>query len=194
MMRFLKNKKGFTLIELLIVMAILAILIGVSLPRFRGMQDEGVKSKARSGLATLRTAVEAYAASPRLTGISKYPDGADGTAQGAYTGVRTEGATGWQSLHLLAKRSASLTTGTTGPVMLSAELLDPFSPSTGNVEYGYIVNAAGYYVIWSNGISRDNTLACSVTAAGVVTVGADADGNEVIFVTNGKDASGRQSN
>jgi type II secretion system protein G len=53
-------KKGFTLIELLIVVAVISILIGIALPRFKGMQDEGNIAKAKGELRTLQTAVESY--------------------------------------------------------------------------------------------------------------------------------------
>lgn len=52
--------KGFTLIELLIVIAVISILIGIALPRFKGMQDEGNIAKAKGELRTLQTAVESY--------------------------------------------------------------------------------------------------------------------------------------
>jgi general secretion pathway protein G len=55
-----KMKRGFTLIELLIVMAVIAILIGIALPSFKGMQDEGNIAKAKGELRTLQTAVESY--------------------------------------------------------------------------------------------------------------------------------------
>lgn len=179
MEKVLGTKKGFTLIELLIVMAIIAILIGISLPRFRGMQDEGTKSRVRSNLATLRTAVEAYAASPRqTTGITKYPDGTATAAQGVWTGPRAA-TTGWQTTRLMVQSPAA-PLGTTGPIMLSAELLDPFSPAAAAVEYGYYVNADGYYVIWSNGTGRVNTACTTALVTGVVT----APGTS-IFVSNG---------
>ena len=54
------KKKGFTLIELLIVVAVISILIGIALPRFKGMQDEGNIAKAKGELRTLQTAVESY--------------------------------------------------------------------------------------------------------------------------------------
>jgi len=53
-------RKGFTLIELLIVIAVISILIGIALPRFRGMQDEGNIAKAKGEIRTLQTAVESY--------------------------------------------------------------------------------------------------------------------------------------
>lgn len=52
--------KGFTLIEILIVIAVISILIGIALPRFKGMQEEGNIAKAKGELRTLQTAVESY--------------------------------------------------------------------------------------------------------------------------------------
>ena len=54
------EKKAFTLIELLIVIAVIAILIGIALPRFKGMQDEGNIARGKGELRTLQTAVESY--------------------------------------------------------------------------------------------------------------------------------------
>ena len=53
-------KRGFTLIELLIVIAVISILIGIALPRFRGMREEGLIAQAKGELRTLQTAVESY--------------------------------------------------------------------------------------------------------------------------------------
>ena len=55
------SKKGFTILELLIVISVIAILTGIALPRFKGMQDEGNIAKAKGELRTLQTAVESYA-------------------------------------------------------------------------------------------------------------------------------------
>lgn len=56
----LKRKKGFTIIELLVVIAVIAILVGIAIPRFKGMQDEANTSKAKAELRVLQTAVESY--------------------------------------------------------------------------------------------------------------------------------------
>jgi len=39
---------------------VISILIGIALPRFRGMQDEGKIAQAKGELRTLQTAVESY--------------------------------------------------------------------------------------------------------------------------------------
>ena len=54
------KRKGFTILELLIVIAVIAILVGIALPRFKGMQDEGNIAKAKGELRMLQTAVESY--------------------------------------------------------------------------------------------------------------------------------------
>ena len=57
---FNKRCKGFTIIELLIVIAVISILVGIALPRFRGMQEEGKIAQAKGELRTLQTAMESY--------------------------------------------------------------------------------------------------------------------------------------
>lgn len=68
-------RRGFTLIELLIVIAVISILIGIALPRFRGMQDEGNIAKAKGELRTLQTAVESY----YIHNSNVYPTAISGT-------------------------------------------------------------------------------------------------------------------
>ena len=55
-----KTQDAFTLIELLIVIAIISILVGITLPRFRGMQEEGNIAESKAELRTLQTAVESF--------------------------------------------------------------------------------------------------------------------------------------
>ncbi len=55
-----KKKNGFTLIELLIVIAVIGILVGITLPRFKGMRDEGNIAAAKGELRTLQAALESY--------------------------------------------------------------------------------------------------------------------------------------
>jgi len=72
-------KRGFTIIELLIVIAVIAILIGIALPRFRGMQEEGNIAKAKGELRTLQTAVESY----YIHNNNAYPADIDAALTGA---------------------------------------------------------------------------------------------------------------
>ncbi len=59
---------GFTLIELLIVIAIIAILIGLLFPAFKGVQDQAKRTQAKNDLTQIVTAVNAY-----YTEYGKYP-------------------------------------------------------------------------------------------------------------------------
>jgi len=58
--RALTGTAAFTLIEMMIVIVVIAILVGVLLPQFRGTQDEAAIQRARSELRTLATAIESY--------------------------------------------------------------------------------------------------------------------------------------
>jgi len=53
-------KKGFTIIELVIVISVLIILIGIAIPRMKGMQDSSNIVRAKKELQTLQAAVESY--------------------------------------------------------------------------------------------------------------------------------------
>ena len=55
-----EHRTGFTLIEMMIVIVVIAILIGVLLPNFRGTQDEANTQRARAEMRTLATALESY--------------------------------------------------------------------------------------------------------------------------------------
>ncbi len=136
----LRKRKGFTLIELLIVMAVIAILIGIALPRFRGMQDEGNLARARSELRTLQTAIESYY-------INRNPK-----TYPAYDG----GSTAWQ----VALTGAS-------PQIISSVLYDPFGLTT-TTEYRYDASPdRQYYVVWSRGVNRENDV-LTISNAGVI--------------------------
>ncbi len=125
----LKRQRGFTLIELLIVMAVIAILIGIALPRFRGMQDESNLARARSELRTLQTAIESFYIN---SDPKAYPDFDSGNTawQGALTGA--------------------------SPQIISSVLYDPFGLTT-TTQYRYDASAnLQYYIAWSRGVNREN--------------------------------------
>ena len=115
------NAKGFTLMELIIVISVITILVGIALPRLRGLQDEGNTAKAAAELRALQAAVESYYVHNSRT----YP--ADGSAT-------------WQSV---------LTASTTRPRLVGAALVDPFN-GTVQYQYDRSANGL-YYVISSIG-------------------------------------------
>lgn len=59
-MKLLKTNKGFTLVELIIVLAVIAIILGVVIPAIRGMQEEANLTRSEQELHTLETAVMSY--------------------------------------------------------------------------------------------------------------------------------------
>ena len=52
------NKHAFTLIELIAVIMVIAIIVGIALPRFSGVQDEALITKAKVELRTIQSALE----------------------------------------------------------------------------------------------------------------------------------------
>ena len=52
----LKNKRGFTLIELIVVLAVLAIILAIAVPRFVNIQDE---SRIKADAATAEQIIKA---------------------------------------------------------------------------------------------------------------------------------------
>ncbi len=63
------GKRGFTIIELLIVMAVIALLVGIAIPSFRSMQNQAKEARAMGDLRVMKLALENY-----LLKNSKYPD------------------------------------------------------------------------------------------------------------------------
>ena len=149
--------KAFTLIELLIVIAVIAILVGIALPRFKGMRDEGNFAKTKGELRTLQTAVESY-----------------NIHNDAYPVQTTTVDSAWQD------DTNSLDTAT--PQIISAPLNDPFTAG-GGTEYRYVTSAASnsdYYVIFSVGFDG----AADITGISTAGILAGTDDDD-IFVTNG---------
>ncbi len=154
-------KKGFTLIEIMIVIAVIAILAGISLPYMKGMQDEGNIAKAAGELRTLTTAVESF----YIHNSQAYP-------------VQTTTVdSDWQSV------ASSLTAAS--PTIIKSALTDPFKTSQ---EYSYATSAASssvYYVVFS--VGPDGTADITgVSTAGAIVGGPDDD----VYISNGTSGTG----
>ena len=116
------GRKGFTLIELLVVISVIAILVGIAVPRFRGMQDEANTSKANAELRVLETATESY-----------YMNQTPNTYPATVT-----------TLCAAYLNSAS-------PLIISDALTDPFRTGGAEYNYIRSANG-NYYVMFSYGV------------------------------------------
>ncbi len=156
-------RRGFTLIELMIVISVMAILMGIALPHFKGMQDEGKSAKAAGELRTLTIAIESY----YIHNSNEYPVQDDAPVQ-----------TAWQSI------ANSLTTAT--PTIVKKALKDPFKSTQ---EYSYVTSAetsgSEYYVVFS--VGPDGTAGITgISTAGVI---AGTPGDD-IYITNAESGVG----
>ncbi len=125
MCRKQKLREGFTLIEILIVIAVISILVGITLPRFRGMQQEGNIAKAKAELRSLQSAVETYYVHNNNT----YPDTGSSALQTALNA---------QVPRIMPSLTDSVPT-------------DPFS--TTGADYVYVMGGTNskFYIIYSAG-------------------------------------------
>jgi prepilin-type N-terminal cleavage/methylation domain-containing protein len=145
-------RRGFTLIEIMIVIAVIAILAGIALPYFKGMQDEGNSAKAAGELRTLATAVESY----YIHNDQTYPN---------------------QSVAVDPTWQASLPGD--GPTIVAATLYDPFVAG-GSTEYRYATSHATtseYYIIFS--VGPDDT--AGITGIGTDGAIAGTVGDDIYF-------------
>lgn len=154
-------RRGFTLIELMVVISVMAILIGISLPYMKGMQDEGKSAKAAGELRTLAIAIESY----YIHNSNQYPSQRIGTP-----------SANWQNVLTLAT-----------PTLVKKPLKDPFKSSQ---EYSYVTSAdvsgSEYYVVFSVGPNG----AAEITAIGNDGTLTCADPNDDIYITNAESGVG----
>jgi type II secretory pathway pseudopilin PulG len=71
-LRNMYRRNAFTLLELLFVFGIIAVLLSIVLPTFKGIRDETNLTKAKTELALLQNSIEQY-----YTTHQQYPDLAD---------------------------------------------------------------------------------------------------------------------
>lgn len=100
MREMMKNRRGFTLIELIVVMAILALLLAIAIPRFGNVMSSSKDKAHKANIEMLERAGELYYAENQVSSdvtfnksnyntngfekyVKKWPDNPKGT--GDYT-------------------------------------------------------------------------------------------------------------
>jgi len=129
---------GFTLIELLIVIAIIAILIGLLFPAFKGVQDQARRTQAKNDLTQIVTAVNAF-----YTEYGRYPTTATTDAAATYGpgGSTTENGGLFSEL-----RATSTTLNARQIVFISP----PDAKDQNNPRSGIKTSTGGYYDPWGS--------------------------------------------
>ena len=130
---------GFTLIELMIVMAVIAILVGIILPNIKGMQQEAQISRAKGELRTLQTAVESY----YIHSSNTYPP---------------------TTTTLCASYLNSAT-----PRIVEDPAYDPFGDSATEEYNYIRSSDGNYYAIWSEGPAGNGAVSAVADSTGDVT-------------------------
>ena len=83
MLKFCRKKKGFTLIELLIVMAIIAILVGMGMPGLLRARERARRTKCMNNLKEINLAIQEY-----MTDYNeRYPDTLTDLVNAGYLGT-----------------------------------------------------------------------------------------------------------
>jgi len=122
-------RKGFTLIEILIVSMVIAVLVAVAVPAFRGVQIDAKQSRAMADLKVLRIAINSY-----VKNNNDFPDTSFGVGL----------VPNWEEPLLDAF-----------PRVLEQKVYDPFRP--GQIEFQYSADGS-YFVVWSVGMDGTATI------------------------------------
>jgi type IV pilus assembly protein PilA len=81
MKKVVKNNKGFSLVELIVVIAIMAVLVGVLAPQFMGYVEKSREATDIQNLDSIRTQVEAWVADhENVTAVAVTLDSSGATA------------------------------------------------------------------------------------------------------------------
>jgi|GEM_PF-1862550 len=122
-------RKGFTLIEILIVSMVIAIMVAIAVPAFRGVQMDAKQSRAMADMKVLRISIDSY-----LKNNNDFPD--DSFGVGAVPN--------WEEPLLDAS-----------PRVLEQKVYDPFK--LGKVEFQY-ANNGSYFIVWSVGMDGKSSI------------------------------------
>lgn len=152
------NKESFTILELLVVISVLVILIGIAIPRFKGMQDAAMIAQVKRELQTLQTATESYY-------MNRNPNAYPGSA-GAAISTTTE---------------ATYLVSAIPQIISSTPIYDPFV-SGGTTEYRYQQDSGGKYYVWFSVGPNGTYAGCFVAGTEILL----ADGQKA-FIENLKE-------
>ncbi len=133
------SNKAFTILELLVVISVLGVIIGISIPKMVGMRQNANLLKAQKDIQTIISALESYR-----------------TFDSSHVFPPT--TTTLQSTYLLSAL----------PNIINSILYDPFG-ATSTTEYNYMCSSnKKYYIVWSVGLTGQNQ-PLSISNTGVVT-------------------------
>lgn len=121
-----KHGKGFTLIELIVVMAIVALLASIAAPRYFHSLQKSKETALRSSLATLRDAIDQFAADQ-----GRYPDSLQELATERYVREIPEDP-------LAGTRDAWVELGPPPDAQLKGQLYDVRSGAAGRARDGQL--------------------------------------------------------